>query len=150
MATFPCISLILCGSGSESCIKGHRSSSCNHADRPLFEIKKKGRPVSQCTKCRQLRQSKKLHSKCTCVHQREAKEATQPLVASSTSKSVYLFSEISRQLNDSLKRGDSFPSYLRYPMGSETQRLALPLNPRTKVRQVRYLNQHLNHTSTAL
>ncbi|KAG6902991.1 hypothetical protein C0995_008564 [Termitomyces sp. Mi166 len=51
---------------SESCIKGHRSSSCHHNDRPLFEIKKKGRPVSQCEKCRELRQSKRVHSKCTC------------------------------------------------------------------------------------
>ncbi|TFK40928.1 hypothetical protein BDQ12DRAFT_415055 [Crucibulum laeve] len=50
----------------ESCIKGHRSSSCHHTDRPLFEIKKKGRPVSQCEKCRELRQSKRVHSKCTC------------------------------------------------------------------------------------
>lgn len=51
---------------SESCIKGHRSSSCKHTDRPLFEIKKKGRPVSQCEKCRELRQSKRVHSKCLC------------------------------------------------------------------------------------
>ncbi|GLB36584.1 putative copper-fist [Lyophyllum shimeji] len=50
----------------ESCIKGHRSSSCHHTDRPLFEIKKKGRPVSQCQKCRELRQAKRVHSKCTC------------------------------------------------------------------------------------
>src|ERR1700733_14321736 len=51
---------------SESCVKGHRSSSCKHTDRPLFEIKKKGRPVSQCEKCRKLRQSKRVHSKCNC------------------------------------------------------------------------------------
>jgi hypothetical protein len=51
---------------SESCIKGHRSSSCKHANRPLFEIKKKGRPISQCEKCRELRQSKRVHSKCLC------------------------------------------------------------------------------------
>ncbi|KAF7986206.1 hypothetical protein HWV62_38634 [Athelia sp. TMB] len=50
-----------------SCVKGHRSSSCKHTDRPLFEIKKKGRPVSQCEKCRELRQSKKMHSKCLCA-----------------------------------------------------------------------------------
>lgn len=50
----------------ESCIKGHRSSSCHHTDRPLFEIKKKGRPISQCQKCRDLRKSKRVHSKCTC------------------------------------------------------------------------------------
>ncbi|KAF9478704.1 hypothetical protein BDN70DRAFT_879614 [Pholiota conissans] len=70
----------------ESCIKGHRSSSCHHTDRPLFEIKKKGRPVSQCTKCRELRQSKKFHSKCTCNHQLEEAPAVQPLASSSTSK----------------------------------------------------------------
>ena len=52
---------------SESCIKGHRSSNCQHADRPLFEIKKKGRPVSQCEKCRELRKTKRMHSKCTCT-----------------------------------------------------------------------------------
>ncbi|KAG6334229.1 hypothetical protein ID866_4859 [Astraeus odoratus] len=50
----------------ESCIKGHRSSSCGHTERPLFEVKKKGRPVSQCPKCRDLRQVKRVHSKCTC------------------------------------------------------------------------------------
>lgn len=51
---------------SESCIKGHRSSNCHHNDRPLFEIKKKGRPVSQCEKCREARQARRIHAKCTC------------------------------------------------------------------------------------
>lgn len=51
----------------ESCIKGHRSSSCQHTDRPLYEIKKKGRPVSQCNKCRELRRTKRMHNKCNCV-----------------------------------------------------------------------------------
>ncbi|KAI6159473.1 copper fist DNA binding domain-containing protein [Pisolithus thermaeus] len=50
----------------ESCIKGHRSSACGHTERPLFEVKKKGRPLSQCPKCRDLRQAKRVHSKCTC------------------------------------------------------------------------------------
>ncbi|KAG2160188.1 copper fist DNA binding domain-containing protein [Suillus bovinus] len=50
----------------QSCIKGHRSSSCYHSERPLFEVKKKGRPVSQCRTCRELRNSKRVHSKCTC------------------------------------------------------------------------------------
>jgi len=69
-----------------SCIKGHRSSACNHADRPLFEVKKKGRPVSQCTKCRELRQSKKLHSKCTCDHKGDDAPLMQPLSTSPGSK----------------------------------------------------------------
>jgi hypothetical protein len=51
---------------SESCIKGHRSSACQHTSRPLYQIKNKGRPVSQCDKCRKLRQAKRVHAKCTC------------------------------------------------------------------------------------
>ena len=73
---------------SESCIKGHRSSACHHTDRPLFGIKKKGRPVSQCPKCRELRQSKKLHSKCTCDHKDDA-PLMQPLSSSSCSKRAF-------------------------------------------------------------
>ncbi|KAF6764340.1 copper fist DNA binding domain-containing protein [Ephemerocybe angulata] len=48
----------------ESCIKGHRASTCKHQDRPLFEVKKKGRPASQCNHCRELRKTKKVHVKC--------------------------------------------------------------------------------------
>ncbi|OCH91157.1 hypothetical protein OBBRIDRAFT_545615 [Obba rivulosa] len=50
----------------ESCIKGHRSSTCRHIGRPLYEIKSKGRPVTQCTHCRELRKTKQIHVKCTC------------------------------------------------------------------------------------
>lgn len=60
---------------SESCVKGHRSSSCHHSERPLFEIKKKGRPVSQCEKCRELRQTKRVHSKCVCGTEQEEKKS---------------------------------------------------------------------------
>jgi hypothetical protein len=57
---------------SETCIKGHRSSTCKHTDRALFEIKKKGRPVTQCEHCRELRKTKQVHVKCIC----ELKDAT--------------------------------------------------------------------------
>ncbi|KAH8981909.1 copper fist DNA binding domain-containing protein [Lactarius hatsudake] len=50
----------------EACIKGHRSSACKHTDRPLFEIKKKGRPITQCEHCRELRKTKQVHVKCMC------------------------------------------------------------------------------------
>lgn len=50
----------------ETCIKGHRSSACKHIDRPLYEIKKKGRPVTQCEHCRELRKTKQVHVKCLC------------------------------------------------------------------------------------
>ncbi|PFH53462.1 hypothetical protein AMATHDRAFT_137420, partial [Amanita thiersii Skay4041] len=56
----------------ETCIKGHRSSTCKHTDRPLYEIKKKGRPVTQCEHCRELRKTKQVHVKCIC----EVKEDT--------------------------------------------------------------------------
>ncbi|KAK0446461.1 uncharacterized protein EV420DRAFT_903687 [Desarmillaria tabescens] len=69
----------------ESCIKGHRSSSCHHTDRPLFEIKKKGRPVSQCESCRQLRQSRRVHSKCNCNNKDEA-GPSQPVVGYTKSR----------------------------------------------------------------
>ncbi|KAF8609400.1 hypothetical protein BDV93DRAFT_142519 [Ceratobasidium sp. AG-I] len=49
-----------------ACINGHRSSSCQHTERPLFEIKKKGRPVTQCERCRELRKTRSYHSKCLC------------------------------------------------------------------------------------
>ncbi|CEP12291.1 hypothetical protein [Parasitella parasitica] len=48
------------------CIKGHRSSKCTHEKRELIEIKRKGRPVSQCENCRLLRRTKQVHVKCKC------------------------------------------------------------------------------------
>jgi hypothetical protein len=35
--------------GSESCIRGHRSSKCAHFDRPMKRIPKAGRPLANCT-----------------------------------------------------------------------------------------------------
>lgn len=51
---------------SNHCIRGHRSTNCSHNDRPLFYIRKKGRPVSQCTQCRALRKNRSLHTRCEC------------------------------------------------------------------------------------
>ncbi|KKZ60239.1 hypothetical protein EMCG_05049 [[Emmonsia] crescens] len=50
----------------EACIRGHRVSNCQHADRPLSHINKKGRPVSQCPHCRSLRKARTTHTKCEC------------------------------------------------------------------------------------
>ncbi|KAG9288042.1 hypothetical protein G9A89_017637 [Geosiphon pyriformis] len=49
-----------------TCIKGHRSTACHHSERPLFVIKRKGRPITQCAHCRELRKTQKVHVKCTC------------------------------------------------------------------------------------
>ncbi|GJN71927.1 hypothetical protein PLICBS_005998 [Purpureocillium lilacinum] len=50
----------------EACVRGHRVSNCQHSDRPLQHINKKGRPVSQCQHCRTMRKSRSAHVKCDC------------------------------------------------------------------------------------
>ncbi|OTB02190.1 hypothetical protein M426DRAFT_62731 [Hypoxylon sp. CI-4A] len=50
----------------EACVRGHRVSNCQHSDRPLQHINKKGRPVSQCQHCRAMRKSRSSHIKCDC------------------------------------------------------------------------------------
>ncbi|KAK4217227.1 hypothetical protein QBC37DRAFT_57030 [Rhypophila decipiens] len=50
----------------EACVRGHRVSNCQHHDRPLQHINKKGRPVSQCQHCRSMRKSRAAHVKCDC------------------------------------------------------------------------------------
>ncbi|KAK5816596.1 hypothetical protein F5H01DRAFT_182498 [Linnemannia elongata] len=49
-----------------TCIKGHRSTTCNHGERPLHEIKKKGRPSTQCPHCKELRKAKQVNVRCIC------------------------------------------------------------------------------------
>ncbi|OZJ03597.1 hypothetical protein BZG36_03039 [Bifiguratus adelaidae] len=61
-----------------TCIKGHRSSHCLHSDRPLFEIKRKGRPITQCTHCRELRKTKQIHVKCTCDKEKNCEVESPP------------------------------------------------------------------------
>ncbi|CEP14212.1 hypothetical protein [Parasitella parasitica] len=60
--------------------QGHRSSHCNHVDRPLFEIRKKGRPVTQCTLCRDLRKTKQVHIKCACNDKKVDSTNSNPLL----------------------------------------------------------------------
>lgn len=57
----------------EACVRGHRVSNCQHADRPLSHINKKGRPVSQCAHCRTFRKSRSAHVKCDCGEKSHAK-----------------------------------------------------------------------------
>ncbi|KAK9377952.1 copper fist DNA binding domain-containing protein [Lipomyces chichibuensis] len=51
----------------DTCIRGHRVTTCTHKDRPLTMIKPKGRPVSQCPHCREARKNHALHTKCDCT-----------------------------------------------------------------------------------
>ncbi|CAK7208881.1 transcriptional activator haa1 [Sporothrix bragantina] len=50
----------------EACVRGHRVSNCQHFDRPLQHINKKGRPVTQCQHCRSQRKNRSAHVKCDC------------------------------------------------------------------------------------
>ncbi|KAF1796969.1 copper fist DNA-binding transcription factor [Mucor lusitanicus] len=50
----------------QKCIKGHRSSRCDHTERHLVIVKRKGRPISQCDECREQRLKRHIHQKCVC------------------------------------------------------------------------------------
>lgn len=47
--------------------QGHRSSQCSHTDRPLSAIRRKGRPISQCDRCREQRKRFRIHQRCSCL-----------------------------------------------------------------------------------
>ncbi|GJN93810.1 hypothetical protein Rhopal_006868-T1 [Rhodotorula paludigena] len=49
----------------EQCVRGHRQAGCNHVDRPLREIAKRGRPITACSKCRELRKASNTHRTCS-------------------------------------------------------------------------------------
>ncbi|GAA5862005.1 hypothetical protein JCM8547_001555 [Rhodosporidiobolus lusitaniae] len=49
----------------ESCIKGHRQTSCQHSDRPLTQIMRRGRPATACDACREARKISNSHRTCT-------------------------------------------------------------------------------------
>ncbi|BEI83216.1 hypothetical protein CcaverHIS002_0310840 [Cutaneotrichosporon cavernicola] len=65
-----------------TCIKGHRVSGCTHTDRPLFEVKKKGRPATQCQFCRDKRKGGSgggsVHTKCACGSLKNQQPSTIP------------------------------------------------------------------------
>ncbi|KAI9151646.1 Copper resistance protein CRF1 [Paramyrothecium foliicola] len=64
----------------EACVRGHRVSNCQHSDRPLQHINKKGRPVSQCQHCRAMRKSRAAHIKCDCGEKTSKCAHLQPTV----------------------------------------------------------------------
>ncbi|ENH65452.1 Copper resistance protein CRF1 [Fusarium oxysporum f. sp. cubense race 1] len=68
----------------EACVRGHRVSNCQHSDRPLQHINKKGRPVSQCAHCRAMRKSRSAHVKCDCGEKTSKCAHLQPAVEGHT------------------------------------------------------------------
>ncbi|ORZ08886.1 hypothetical protein BCR42DRAFT_335117, partial [Absidia repens] len=65
---------------------GHRATHCKHKDRPMVEIKQKGRPKTQCKKCRELRLVRQLHVKCNCDDDKQLKR-TRSTFSSNSGKS---------------------------------------------------------------
>lgn len=67
-----------------SCIRGHRTSSCTHKDGskgPLYPIRSKGRPPTQCEICRKKRKESGRHVRCDCTGKKPstAVASSQPL-----------------------------------------------------------------------
>ncbi|CAL1697351.1 unnamed protein product [Somion occarium] len=108
----------------ESCIKGHRSSSCAHTDRPLFEVKKKGRPVSQCPQCRELRKTKKVHSRCECSTKSIEKPQVRQLTANSK-RFIPILPALPNGLKDAMS-GSSTPNVSN--PGAQVSTLLNPCN----------------------
>ncbi|KAI9460186.1 hypothetical protein BJY52DRAFT_1118201 [Lactarius psammicola] len=111
----------------ESCIKGHRSSSCTHTERPLYEIKKKGRPVSQCERCRQLRNTKRVHSKCTCSDgpTPKVREVTDKVFGTKQKRYIPIVPSLPNGLKDAFTSSNMTPIAAANPR----QKVASLLNP---------------------
>ncbi|WVF67540.1 hypothetical protein IAT40_002296 [Kwoniella sp. CBS 6097] len=74
----------------EKCIKGHRVTGCTHTDRPLYEVKKKGRPTTQCQHCKEKRKpsGSSVHTKCACGDAKSQPPAVIQPTSNSTTNNV--------------------------------------------------------------
>ncbi|KAG5459571.1 MAG: hypothetical protein BJ554DRAFT_15 [Olpidium bornovanus] len=68
--------------------RSHRTSSCRHFDRDLIEIKRKGRPQTQCDSCRDARKSRLVHPKCVCGKPGDAAGKAGPVTAAAAARRV--------------------------------------------------------------
>ena len=104
---------------SETCIKGHRSSTCDHTERPLFEIKKKGRSITQCEPCSELRK-KHIYVKCLCEGRDDALNVSHSIPAK---KGQFSLSTLLPSLSDTLRSRPTIanrkgpPPRAAYPFG---------------------------------
>lgn len=63
------------------CIRGHRTSSCNHFDGskgPVTVVKRRGRPSSQCRHCHERREKTGRHVKCNCGNRKSNTQTAAP------------------------------------------------------------------------
>ncbi|KAH9947408.1 hypothetical protein B0H21DRAFT_739437 [Amylocystis lapponica] len=122
----------------ESCIKGHRSSSCHHTERPLFEIKKKGRPVSQCEKCRELRKTKRMHNKCNCTSSSSCNTSTfsySELVGQASGDETCTSAKASGSTKSRRFRpiAPALPNGLKDMLSTQSTSTTIPPDPRAKL-----------------
>ncbi|KAK6988605.1 hypothetical protein R3P38DRAFT_3290997 [Favolaschia claudopus] len=93
----------------EAASKAHRSSSCTHSDRPLFEVARKGRPPSQCPTCRERRKTSKYHSKCLCPKDLPSRGILLPSSCPKTRRYIPIAPALPNGLRDTVKEaGSSF------------------------------------------
>nr|CAG8435305.1 12317_t:CDS:2 [Entrophospora candida] len=104
----------------EQIIERHRSTSCQHRDRPLLEIKRKGRPITQCNNCRELRKTQNLHIKCNC---NERKKEVTPSLSQSKSSVIITSS------NDSSESPTNFDNFVSNLSSSDKLKVQSLLNP---------------------
>lgn len=50
----------------DACIKSHKASQCDHADRPLKLLKPRGRPATTCDHCKDMRKTKNVNPSGSC------------------------------------------------------------------------------------
>ncbi|SAM82011.1 uncharacterized protein UBRO_04274 [Ustilago bromivora] len=73
-----------------SCIRGHRTSSCTHKDGskgPLYPIRSKGRPPTQCEICRKKRMESGRHVRCDCIGKKNPASTSSTALTSTTTAS---------------------------------------------------------------
>ncbi|BGP15270.1 hypothetical protein JCM10213_008308 [Rhodosporidiobolus nylandii] len=114
----------------QSCIKGHRSSKCTHTTRPLQEIKKKGRPTSQCAHCREQRKTKSVHARCDCAARGKEEKATPRVLPNGLSDAMLLVSLAEGDGSDASGSGASGSGLVRTDASGVTRLL----NPCTCLR----------------
>ncbi|KAK7042007.1 copper-fist domain-containing protein [Favolaschia claudopus] len=130
----------------EACIKGHRSSSCTHSDRPLFEVARKGRPPSQCPTCRERRKTSKYHSKCLCPKDLPSRGILLPSSCPKTRRYIPIAPALPNGLRDTMKEADSSSALAdsRQQVGSLLNPCNCPMGRRCKC----YLKQRPSASSS--
>ncbi|KAJ2500978.1 copper-binding transcription factor [Coemansia sp. RSA 1972] len=125
----------------ETCIRGHRASNCGHFDRKLNIVRRKGRPPTQCNKCRELRRTRKAHVKCLCSEMK-ADEFNMPTITSAPETP----NKIESLLNPCQCKDDSYCTCCKPKFSAFLSRA---YSPRVVEQTAQSLSQSLRHPSVS-